>query len=474
MWLPLLLTLALQDPWEEVTYPCQAGSGVAHRGAVEVPLVREQPESRTVEVEFHRFPAEVDSGVPPIFILRGGPGFTGLTADLKRDGFYDSYVRPMARFADVVVVGQRGIGSSSPNTVCGGFEREDLSAPVDLAERAERQQAGCAECRASWEEKGYDLSGFNVLEAAADVIDVADTLGYDKITLRGTSFGSHWAMAIMRLYPERVERALLGGIEGPDHTYDMPSHVLAAVRRIAAAADAAPELADHIPEGGLLKAYERMIARAEEEPFRFDAGAVVLFDAVRLSEMTLGLEARLSSRGRMRGWPAEILALLDQDFESAARILVLRNFSPRLPTASYFNLDCGSGISVNRRAKLLADPAARLVGPLGAWYEATCPAWDANLGEDFRSGFVTDVPTVLVHGNWDTSTPFENAIEMLPSFRNHAFVVVDGGSHGALREAMIASSAFESGVFEFLRTGSMDALPRLVEIGPVLWKVPEK
>jgi len=42
---------------------------------------------------------------------------------------------------------------------------------------------------------------------------------------------------------------------------------------------------------------------------------------------------------------------------------------------------------------------------------------------------------VIVHGNWDVNTPFENALELVPHFKRSQFVVVNGGSHGALREA---------------------------------------
>ena len=118
-------------------------------------------------------------------------------------------------------------------------------------------------------------------------------------------------------------------------------------------------------------------------------------------------------------------------------------------------------------------PGARLVGPLGAWYEATCPAWDADLGEDFRAGFTTDIPVVLVHGTWDTSTPFENAIECLPMFTNGHLVVVEGGSHGALNEARAASPQFQAALVAFLAEGKTDGMPGLVELPPLDWVVPE-
>ena len=81
----------------------------------------------------------------------------------------------------------------------------------------------------------------------------------------------------------------------------------------------------------------------------------------------------------------------------------------------------------SRLKELQNDPAARIVGDLGAWYETTCAAWDSDLGDEFRGDFSTDVPTLIVHGLWDVSTPFDNALECLPFFRNVHFIPVDGG-----------------------------------------------
>ena len=91
--------------------------------------------------------------------------------------------------------------------------------------------------REFWEEVGLDLAGFTVLEAAEDVNEIRMALGYERITVWGGSFGSHWGMALMRAHPEIIERAVLRGMEGPDHTYDHPGHLWNVYRRVAAEAE---------------------------------------------------------------------------------------------------------------------------------------------------------------------------------------------------------------------------------------------
>jgi pimeloyl-ACP methyl ester carboxylesterase len=60
-------------------------------------------------------------------------------------------------------------------------------------------------------------------------------------------------------------------------------------------------------------------------------------------------------------------------------------------------------------------PAQRVLGNINWFYDAACPIWDSDVGHGFRTDFATDIPTLLIHGDWDTSTPLENAQELLPT-----------------------------------------------------------
>lgn len=114
----------------------------------------------------------------------------------------------------------------------------------------------------------------------------------------------------------------------------------------------------------------------------------------------------------------------------------------------------------------------RVVGPTAWFYRVACPVWDVDLGDGFRTGFRTKVPTLVVHGDWNLSTPYGNAVEIMPAFGNGKLVTVERGTHGALEEAMEASDDFRDGVIRFLRTGEMSGVPEWVELPRVDWVVP--
>lgn len=452
------------------------GFFAAERGMMFVPANRSDKKSAVIAIEVYRFMAsrKAKSETPPIFFLHGGPSFAGLERALERLGTFEERWRPLLDVSDVIVVGQRGIGSSKPNTIIETTMNFPLDREVTKEEAAAALREICAREKAFWEAQGLDLSGLTVIEAAADVNDVRKALGYEKIIIWGGSFGSHWGMAVMRYYPETVERAILRGMEGPNHTYDHPGHLWNVYKQVAAEAEKAPELQDLIPEGGLIEAIETVVERIKKKPVKVTVTdpktgkpQEVLFTTREAGRLARGYS------GGLPGWPANVITLYNGDFSQAAERAVRRLGSRRFSTASFYMLDHGSGITPEREAELKSDPAVITLGDINSNYTITREVWGSDLGDEFRQNFETDIPTAIVHGTWDTSTPYENALELVPYFKNSKFIPVIRGPHGAIRAALNASEQFRKGIMHFAATGDMSELPDKVEMPPVDWIIPE-
>jgi pimeloyl-ACP methyl ester carboxylesterase len=455
----------------------EGGFATVERGTLFVPLNRSAAGSDVIGIEVYRFSASdrAEPGTPPIFFLPGGPSFGGLERELE--GTFEDRWLPLTDVSDVVVVGQRGIGSSKPTTTIETTSRPaSAEQPYDAEAATDEYRRTLAGEKAFWEETGLDLSGFTILEAVEDVNDVRTALGYDKIIIWGGSFGSHWGMNVMRPHPEIVERAILRGMEGPDHTYDHPGHLWNVYERVAEEAEAAPELQGMIPEGGLIAAIEAIVERATNEPFTVtvidpedSSQHEVLFDGESVKRVSRGYWGRA-----WEAWPADVITMARGDFTGAANKLYRqsmdreRNFN----TASFFVLDCGSGITPERLADYDVDPAMSLLARMNWTYVAGCSVWDIDLGDDFRQNFETPIPTVIAHGTWDTSTPYENALELVPYFEDSKFIPVIRGPHGAIRAAMDSSEEFRLGILHFAATGDTSRLPDEVTMPPVRWLVP--
>jgi pimeloyl-ACP methyl ester carboxylesterase len=447
--------------------PLRDGSlASAERGMLFVPVNRADTSRGVISIDVWRFRSSQASDVPPVVLLHGGPGWPGLDSSLEDPEYWERVIERFTAVADLIVIGQRGIGSSKPNTLCEG-------GPPYLASQR---------CREYWDSAGLDLSGFTVIEAAADVRDVASAFGLDQVIVWGTSFGSHWGMAVLRYHPDIVARAVLSGMEGPDHTYDRPTGFLNAIKRYAEEAERSPAVRQLFPEG-IMAAIDTIRARLTEQSVTVSVSdpssgeeREMTFSARSFPGLIDGYTSNIAARSRVAGWPADIYWLYTGDYEHVARTRLAnaqgggsgRNYR----TASFFVLDCGSGITEARLQEYMNDPAIPYVGDRSAFYRAACPPWEADLGDEFREYFDTEVPTAIVHGDRDMSTPYENALELAPHFKRGKLVTVLGGSHGALREALEADVAFAEAIWTFVRTGNLDVLPDSVALPPVEWEMP--
>jgi pimeloyl-ACP methyl ester carboxylesterase len=284
-------------------------------------------------------------------------------------------------------------------------------------------------------------------------------------------------MAVLRFHPDLVARAVLSGMEGPDHTYDRPTGFLKAMQRYAAEAEQSPEVKRLFPRG--------IMAAIEDIKHRLAGGAVRVtvdgrdftFDGTSFTGLIDGYTSNLNARANVAGWPADLYRLAQGDFMAAAKARASPPTSsgpPEYNTASFFVLDCGSGITAARLKEYTTDPAIPYIGDRSTFYQSACPPWKADLGDQFRAYFDTQIPTAIVQGDRDMSTPYENALELAPHFKQSKLVTVLGGSHGALREALDADSVFATAIWNFVRTGNLAGLPDSVKLPPVAWKMPER
>ncbi|MEM1439391.1 MAG: alpha/beta hydrolase [Pseudomonadota bacterium] len=453
-------------------YP--SGTEISYEmGTIVVPEHREKPDSRNISLQFHRFSGNPDA--PPIYILRGGPGFRGLEYDLERDGYYDFYLAPYREAAEIVVIEHRGFGVGNALPCA----EQPIAALADVdtaAKRWARYRTAAFECRDAYAEKGVDLSGYTVMQMVHDVIDVADALGHDEFQIMGSSFGSHWGMAVARSHPARVVRVTLSALEGPDHTFDMPLEKEASLRRLGAKAAAAPGLTDVAREGDVVDQFAALVARANREPVVVastdpwtDAPVTIALRGDDLKEVTQGF-----SRGTTWGflfprWADDLRIMLGGDLSGAARRIQYVWRRPTVDNAAWISLECASGASVARRELLAAQTATALVGNHELFGPEVCADWPADLGASYRADFSSDVPALLMHGTFDTSAPYANAAAVRSYFSNHHFVEIRGGSHGASIEAIEQQPGFQAALIRWLQTGSVDGLPQVVELEPVDW-----
>ena len=249
-----LTGLAADSPLSSGTKPIAVSDGSViqvEAGELTVLESRRRPTARQVTIPYYRLKSSAATPASPIFLLAGGPGSSGLdlfsAEETHREAMFYRTI------ADVVMFDQRGGGHSRPAMHCPQTRQYPLDQPVDERRFQALAREALMACRDEHLRQGVDLAAYNTVENAADVNDLRIALGYQKITLIGGSYGSHLALQVMRQYPDTIDRVVIFGVEGPDHTWDSPSEILNTLERIADATEHSAAFVGRVPEGGLLK-----------------------------------------------------------------------------------------------------------------------------------------------------------------------------------------------------------------------------
>jgi pimeloyl-ACP methyl ester carboxylesterase len=432
------------------------GSAIPYEiGTIYLPENRANPNSRLIGVGFARIKARQPGNVPPVFWLPGGPGLAVLDAFDGSSEAARSRLRSWLTYGavgDLVVVEQRG------NTLRGDMLRQPgrpvpLERPFTAGQRREAAIQLARDAVAANPDK--ELAGYTIRDCADDVDAVRRALGYSKITLFGGSFGSQWSLAIMRVHPDIVARAVLTGVEPLDFGYDMPSQLLAAMKRIAADADRDPGLAPYLPPGGVIGAVNAVRERLAQTPVE------VTLDGKRI---VLGLEdfqsALQDEASNAESWPAFVLSLYHGHYEGWARNEIADRQAQSQKLIGPL-IDTSLGVTPQRAAQLRADPALPLLGSAGFEpYMAAAEAWPTpDMGDSFRSMIRSEIPVLLIHGDWDSSTPVDNMLAQLPYFPNGKAIIVHRGGHDGAFYLLREAPQVKEAVYRFLKTGGMKDLP---------------
>jgi formylglycine-generating enzyme required for sulfatase activity/pimeloyl-ACP methyl ester carboxylesterase len=459
-----------------VTFLDAAGKPVAaERGLLLVPENRRDPRSRLIAIHFVRFralsaPARSDSTPrAPVILLAGGPG-----SELDfNDPIRLRDVDLLRRTRDLVYVSQRGNPAAAglvPNMLL-QTDQAPLDEPASAARTKVLQQAALQKALSQWTRKGVDVTGYDILNIVDDVYDLRAALGYDRIVLRGCSFGSQWSLSYLKRWPQTVDRALLSGVEPLDYAYDSPKWLWASMSRLAKMADSDSRLAPHIPAGGVLHALQEVIQRLEKQPARVaivsPAGdpveIVIGADDVRALLDGAGLPGK-TARDRLANWPRFILEMLRGDYRHvAARVWQLRTsgYSGKLILPL---IDNSLGITAARDAKLLAEPEARWLGDINDFYRNTRDLTPTpRVGDEFRADSPIDVPVLLINGDLDWSTPMENARHLRRHLERGHLVSVSGGTHcGEIVEMQQMQPGKLQSLYEFIDADFATTAPEAV------------
>lgn len=403
----------------------------AQCATVSVPEDHANPGGRQIELALAWVPATGNPLPDPVFMLAGGPGQSA------RDSYpmVAQAFRDLRRNRHVLLLDQRGTGGSNP-LVCRDAEGDPAMADDALDTTPEAAARFAERCRDQLSANA-DLRHYRTLDAIADLDLVRQRLGVETVNLIGISYGTRVAQHYAKHHPQRLRSMVLDGVApntlllGAEHARNLEDALALQFARCPADSACATQLGD--PRARLdrltaeLKANPRMVrfrdattGAPREEELRFEhlSGVVRMYSYMPTLAAMLPLVLAESEQRRdelLMALASMLFGQLGEQINHGMQLSVLCNEdAPKL---------------VEREADRDTVIGSEFVRSL----RAQCAVWPVGeRSDDFHAALVSDVPTLLLSGEFDPVTPPRYGDEVLATLSNARHLVLPGQGHNAL------------------------------------------
>ena len=408
-------------------------------GVLTVPENRDRPQRAQVQLPVATVRSQAATKAPdPIVHLAGGPGQVGF---------------PIINFVlafdlggprDVIVVSQRGTAASTPNLDCpeltdatwAQFATADPPAveqrPYDAAVRT---------CRARLRASGIDLNSYNTVTNAADVADLRVALGVREWNLWALSYGTLLAQQVMRDHPDGIRSVVVDSTVPPDAGFggtDAVHEAMDSIQRLLAGCAASP--ACNAAHPTLARDLTDVVAALDAQPYQSvvtdpDTGAqrAIAFTGRDLIYALANIPRISSLIGLFPQLVSQFKAGQYGFIDTLASTLI-----PQLYTTSdgmHLSVNCADrahiDVQAGLRRLLAAHPEYEAV-TTGVF--AACPAWPVRpVPRSFNQPVTSTIPTLVLAGEWDPTTPAKPAREVAKHLKRSSFVELPGLGHIVVR-----------------------------------------
>ena len=420
----------------------------AQCGQLSVPLDWNDPSAGNIELRVAVVEALVEqAAADALTIVAGGPGQASTSFFATVSGAFSRILRSR----DIVLVDQRGTGSSAALNCSGFAELEAWDSNVDEAVRLSLA------CLADLE---HDPRHFTTSMAVRDLEHVRQQLGYEQLSLYGISYGTRVVQHYARRYPGRARALVLDGVVPPTVSLgpDVPLHSQAALdayfercRSDARCRAAYPNLRDRffaVFEGLRDRPVEVAYVHprsGESKTTTFDhmafAGLIRLMIYSPLAASILPTLIDAAHAGNY----AMLAARADVTFAALA---------DELAVGLNWVVQCSEDEPFWGEVDMAAQAATYLGTSFVEMSRRVCDAWPRGVVDaDFKQPLATEKPALLLSGELDPVTPPYYADLAAHGMANHLHVVGTGQGHG-----MVVVGCAQQLIAEFVETADPAAL----------------
>jgi pimeloyl-ACP methyl ester carboxylesterase len=441
LWGALTLSAQDNDTFATVNCPFEMPEGEIEGETIEC-LVVTVPESRSglsdaaIELALVVLHSTGSTTLEPVLYLAGGPGNSGTNA------MYEYVDDPVREVATLIFLDQRGTGFSFPSLDCPEVDEDSETAMQDCYHRLV--------------DSGVALDAYRTAENAADVNDVISALQLESVTLYGISYGTRLALTVMKEPHPAIRAVILDGVYPLNvYAYEEDGSNIVRVFNLIfeqCGADTACNAAFPDLETAFYMAVENLNAEPllvtdeEGEDTEFTGSDLIdqLFSSFYHTDAIPYAPAIMYAAFNRDAAALEQFSAEDQAWLPADGAMLAGKQEPTNDGNSegmFTNVECADEVPFNR-PDVVADTVASLELP-PSWAEqlvedtgdilSMCDVWTVTPSDaSIREATVSDLPTLIVNGEYDPVTPPHWAEEATATLSQSYVFIIPAGGHGVL------------------------------------------
>lgn len=364
----------------------------------------------------------------PLIVITGGPGTSAVSLAWQ----YLRFFSEVQKERDILFIDQRGTGKSAP-FIC----ETDSNLDPDFSEKQLLAARNNALIECAKKHPPESLSTLNTPQAASDIDNIREALGYKTLNLWGSSYGTRVAMEYQKRFPHSTRTVTLDGVAPA--AIALPRYAQyeasAALQQLFLACYQQNQCQQQF--GDLAAIWQQLLHTLNAQPIK------VSFNHPRTTQPinTTVTSATVANWVRFALYSQELAALLPLAITKAHQ----GNFAYLANLAQAATDSVSKSLSYGMHAAILCAedshaPALKreLISPLPAMPFAKLndltPVCDVMPHRPVEPGLYgainSDIPTLLLSGRFDPITPAFWGDWASRHMTNALHLTIDGGHHG--------------------------------------------
>ncbi|GAB1309000.1 alpha/beta fold hydrolase [Urechidicola sp. KH5] len=420
---------------KETTHKIPEGQNYTF-GYLEVLENRENPSGKKIKLPVYIFKSRSKKpNSDPILYTVGGPGYTSM-----RVSKYMKYYKYLDD-RDFILFEQRGTQYAKPSLDCPEWANavyESNLPNFDTAKTDALFQKAAKECNERLRKKGIDLNYYTTNQIAADINDLIHVLGIEEYNLLTMSYSTKIGQVLMRDYPDKIRGVVMDSPLPLEVNYDEESvsNLLESLDKLLS--DCEADIACNNAYPNIKSRFLNYLKEKTNNPLEVkvenpNSGQLETF---YLKGKDLIEVFSSASTGGVPNIPLEINKILNNDLSSIKKQLQYLFQEPGEGIGKGMRLSvwCAEENPFNSQEKIIVEtnkyPEVRGLSP-AVFDNEICKIWGVKKVSEIENRAISsDIPVLLISGEYDEATPVKWAEQMTQNLTNSHHLIFKGWKHG--------------------------------------------